>query len=334
MCSSDLHLDDLAANPRAELRAVCDLDAERLTMAARAFDVSLQFSDYEEMLASDEIDAVIIVLPDHLHREPALAALNAGKHVLLEKPMALNVHDAQAIADAAGSAKGRFMLNLSNRWMPAFAQGKELVENGEYGDVRYVFSRISNRIDIPTEKLPWLLEHSHLVHWTAIHRLDIARWWIGREVVRVRALQREGVLAAKGFKAADLYQATLEFEGGSIMNLESQWILPQSYPSFIDSKFWALCDNGLIDIDRLRSELITAGPESLDISTPLFGPMLDQHSGYTFAASRHFVDCALDGTDPLVTAADGLALTRILCAIVESCESDGQVIELDHQRIG
>lgn len=321
------HLQILAAHPRVELLGGCDANPERLAARQQEFGLQIAVSDFQELLREDDIEAVVIVLPDHLHREVAIAALEAGKHVLLEKPMALTVADAEAIAAAAARAPGRFMLNLSNRWMYPFAKGKELLETDAYGAVRYVHARMANRAEVPTVRLPWLAQ-SHLAHWIGVHRLDIARWWIGREAVRVRAVERRGVLSAQGFDAADFFQATIEFDGGAVVSLECNWILPPSYPSLVDSRFYALCERGVIDIDRTRSELVTAGPQAYEASTPAAGPALDQIGGFTYAAESHFVDCCLAGTDPLVTAADGLALTRILCAIVESCRADGRVVEL------
>ncbi len=321
------HLQNFAAEPRAEVAAICDINEELLRRRQEELGGCPTFADYHDLLARGDVDAVVIALPDALHRGPAVAALRAGKHVLLEKPMALSVADAEAIAEAARQAGGCFMLNLSNRWIPAFAKGKELVDSGSLGAVRYVFARLANRIEVPTERLGWLRE-SHLAHWIGIHRLDIARWWIGREAVRVRAVQRAGVLAARGLDVPDFYQATIEFDGGAVMSLEGNWILPPSYPGLVDSKFFALCERGCIDVDRLRSEMFTAGPETFELATPTSGAVLDQQSGFTYAACRHFIDCALTGQPPLITVADGLALTRVLCAIVRSAEADGEVIEL------
>ncbi|MFP4026284.1 MAG: Gfo/Idh/MocA family protein [Candidatus Brocadiia bacterium] len=321
------HVVNFSNNPRAEVRAICDIDEQKLQKEAQDFDVPLQFEDFHEMLGCDEVDAVAIVLPDYLHREAAVAALEQGKHVLLEKPMALSLGDAGAIVEAAEEGEGCFMLNLSNRWMYPFSKGKGLLDNGDIGDVWYVFARLSNRIDVPTELLPWL-EQSHLAHWIGVHRLDIARWWIGREAQRVRAVHRKGVLSERGFDAADFYQATIEFEGGAVLSLEGSWILPSSYPSLVDSRFYALCSNGVIDVDRMRSELAVADGKEFKMSTPTNGPTLDQAAGFTFAASRHFVDCALEGKPPLTGAEEGLALTKILCALVESARQDGKVMEL------
>ena len=321
------HLRNFAANPRSRVAAICDIDEERLSQRAEELGDVRAFTDYGELLACDEVDAAVIATPDPVHRAPAVAACASGKHVLIEKPMALCVEDAEAMAAAARAARGCVMVNLSNRWMYPFARGKELLDSGAVGEVRYAFARMANRIDVPTERLPWL-EQSHPAHWIGIHRLDIARWWIGREATRVRAVHRRGLLAARGFDAPDFYQATIEFDGGAVLSLEGSWILPRSHPSMVDSKFYALCTNGAIDVDRVRSELLVTTGDDYQASTPTTGQALDQLGGFTFRAAQHFVDCALDGREPRVTADDGLALARVLCALVRSCEADGAVVEL------
>ena len=321
------HLVNLASDPRVELRAVCDINPETLQEQGDEFDVDLRFKSYEDLIAAEEVDAVVIVLPDHLHRDVAVMALKAGKDVLLEKPMALTVEDAEAIAAADAESDGCFMLNLSNRWMYTFSKGKERIDEGEVGEVRYVFARLANRIDVPTQLLPWL-QHSHVAHWIGVHRLDIARWWIGREVRRVRAVQRRGILAERGIDVPDFYQATIEFEGGAVLSLEGNWVLPTSYPSLVDSRFYALCSDGVIDVDRMRSSMMVGGSEGFDMATPTNGAVHGQAAGFTYGSSRHFVGCALEGREPMVGAKDGVALTRTLCALVESAEADGKVMEL------
>ena len=322
------HLRNFSANHKADIRAVCDLDQQRLSESAEAFNVPNSFLDYRDLIKCDEVEAVAVVLPDHMHRDAAVAALTSGKHLLLEKPMAIAVEDAEAMAEAARRSSSCFMLNHSNRWMYPFARGKQLLDSGEVGALRYIFARMANRIVVPTELLPWL-KKSHPAHWIGVHRLDIARWWAGSEVARVRGVQRYGVLRERGYEAPDFFQATIEFRNDVVMSLEVNWILPPDYPITVDSKFFALCSNGVIDVDRARSELMIGKSDSFDLSTPADGASLDQTSGFTFAASRHFVDCALNDTNPLIGAEDGLALTKALCAIVESCENDGKVIELE-----
>ena len=321
------HLRQFARHPLVELRAICDINDELLKSSAEIFGIPLQFTDYGELVAGDEVDAVVIVLPDHLHRDAAVRALEAGKHVLLEKPMATNLDDAAAIEAAAANSDRCFMLNLSNRWMYAFSEGRKILDGGAYGEVRYLFARMMNRIDLPTQLLPWL-QNSHPAHWIGIHRLDIARWYIGREAVRVRGVERYGILKGKGFDAPDVFQATIEFDGGAILNLECGWILPLTFPTLVDSRFYAVCDNGVIDIDRMRSELMTAGPETFVLNTPTAGPANDQETGHVNAAAHHFVDCIVEQKPPMTGAADGLALAKVLCGVVESCRQDGKIVDL------
>lgn len=322
------HLANIGHEARATVTAICDRDESLLASWGESLSVSHRFTDYRELVRCEAVDAVVVALPDHLHAEAAVAALEAGRHLLLEKPMATAVDQAEAVAAAARAGGGRFMLNLSNRWMPAFAAGKHRLDSGELGAPRYIFSRMANRLVLPTEQLPWL-QHSHLAHWTGVHRLDIARWYLGDEPVRVRALERRGVLEARGFDTADLYQATIEFAGGAVMTLEGSWILPDTWPNAVDSRFYTLCERGVIDVDRLRSELMVVGDEAVDMNTPLAGERLGRRAGFTCEALRHFVDCCLEGRDPMIGADDGLALTRALCAIVSSCANDGEIVEIE-----
>ncbi len=321
------HLANFGAIAEAELAAMCDRDPDRLAERVTAYPGVTAYTEYQDLLADDGIDAVAIVLPDHLHREAAIAALAAGKHVLLEKPMALTVEDAEAVAEAAAEAPGTFMLNLSNRWMHPFAAGKQLLDGGQFGAARYVHARLSNRIEVPTVKLPWL-QRSHLAHWIGVHRLDIACWYIDSEPVRVRAVHRAGVLERQGFETIDFFQATVEFANGAVLNLDGSWILPPSHPSLVESRFYCLCENGLIDVDRLRSELAVSGPDGFDLSTPTGGVVHGHMCGFTLEAAHYFVRCCRTGERPMVDAAHGLMLTRTLCGIVQSANSDGAVIDL------
>lgn len=321
------HLANFETLAEAELVAICDRDAERLQARAAEYPGAATYADYEALLANPAVDAVAIVLPDHLHRQAAVAALEAGKHVLLEKPMALSVADAEAVAAAAAEAPGTFMLMLSNRWMYPFAAGKTLLDGGTVGAARYVHARLSNRIEVPTVKLPWL-QKSHLAHWIGVHRLDIACWYIDSPPVRARAIHRRGVLEGQGFDTIDFFQATVEFANGAVLNLDGSWILPPGYPSLVESRFYCLCEQGLIDVDRLRSELAVAGPEAYDLSSPTGGVVHGQLGGFTLEATRYFVRCCQTGEHPMVDAAHGVMLTRTLCAIVESAEQDGAVIDL------
>ena len=115
------HCEALAGLPNVELYALCTRNAGRLAEVAKTFGVSRQYSDYGDMLADPELDSVSVVTMWDQHSAPTLAALAAGKHVFLEKPMASSIVDCDAIVNAARAAKGSFMVGHICRFNPRYA---------------------------------------------------------------------------------------------------------------------------------------------------------------------------------------------------------------------
>lgn len=313
------HLQCFSACHRARVVAVADLSRERLDAAREKWGVEGLYEDYHAMLERDDVDAVAVVTPDHQHREPCEAAFAAGKHVLLEKPMATTVADAQAILAAARASGKTLMINLSNRWQVPFAATKEALDAGELGEPVYAFARLSNTLFVPTQMLSWSA-HSALPHWLIVHRLDIARWYFGCEAKRVTAVCRSRVLRERGIDTPDFYEATVEFESGAVGNFEASWILPETMPRIVDSKFDLICTDGYVSMDFLASSFVKATSGTYSMPGTIYGTVLGQPYGFVLHAIQHFVDCVLDDKQPLITGADGLALTKTLCAIIEAAE--------------
>lgn len=320
------HLDCYHADPRVEIRAIADVNEQTLQERKAEFGVGRTFTDYRDLLACDDVQAVTIATPDHFHREPAVAAFGAGKHVLLEKPMATVLEDAEAMLAAAKRSGQKFMINLSNRWMPAFAQTKEALDRGDLGDPKYIYARLSNTLWVPTKMLTWAGE-SALPHWLMVHRLDIARWFIGREAKRVNAVCRYGVLSGMGVNTPDFYQATVEFEDDIVGNFEHCWILPESLPYLVDSKFQLVCTKGYALIDPVQPGFRMATAEEHKQPSTLYCQVLGEPVGFVRQAIKHFVTCVVEDKEPLITGEDGLALTKTLCAVVQSAK-EGRPVDL------
>jgi predicted dehydrogenase len=318
------HVKCYQALPHARVTAVCDANAERLAEVAAKYGVPATCATYEELFARDDVDAVSLVLPDHLHREVAEKAFAAGKHVLLEKPLATTVADAEAILAARDRAGRKLMVNWSNRWMMAFAQTKQALDAGELGDPLYCYARLNNTIYVPTKMLSWSA-NTQLPHWLICHRLDIARWYFGSEAARVTAVRRYGVLRDLGLDTPDFYQATIEFQNGCVGNFESCWILPESLPWMVDSKFQLICTQGYVNIDPLVPAHVKATAGTHHLAGFLFGDVMGEPRGFVRDAIEHFVDCVLDDREPLITGEDGLAITRTLCAVIEAAETEKAV---------
>ncbi|HID05964.1 MAG TPA: Gfo/Idh/MocA family oxidoreductase, partial [Armatimonadetes bacterium] len=124
----ETHAMTYSAHPDAELVMVCDLDAERARTIAENYNAREWTTDYENLLARDDIQAVSIVTPDFAHREIAVAAAQAGKHILVEKPLATTIEDCEAIINAAKQANVKLMVDFHNRFNPPHIRVKEALD--------------------------------------------------------------------------------------------------------------------------------------------------------------------------------------------------------------
>ena len=320
------HAKIIAALPNAELVSVCDIDEGRARSAALKHGAKNALTDYNELFADESIEAVSIALPDHLHRDAAIKALQADKHVLLEKPMATTVADAEAIVAAQEKSEKTLMIQWSNRWMPMFWSTKEMLDNGDLGDPMYVYARLNNTIYVPTQMLSWSA-NTRLPFWLICHRYDIARWYFGSEAKRVTAVSRSVVLKEMGIDTPDFYQATVEFENGCVGNFESCWIMPETMPYIVDSKFQLICTKGYVNVDPALPVHMLATSEKYENKGFIVGEVEGEPRGFTFDATAHFINCLLRGEEPLITGHDGLMVTKALAAMVESAEK-GEAVEL------
>lgn len=320
------HVDSYLALPNAELVAVTDVDERRVKQLARERKIPQWYSDYHQMLKETDIEAVSIATPDHLHLEPTMAAIHAGKHILLEKPMALAVQEAEQMAKAAEKAGLKLMVNFSHRCQLPTVMAKEAVERGELGYPIYAYARVYNTVFVPTKMLSWS-SRTALPHWIMSHEVDRIRWFFGSEASRVYAVSSSGVLRGMGIDVADLYQATVEFENGAIATFEAAWILPETMPSMVDCKVHFIFSGGWVDLDHGEPLLKMATQDRYAQPGILAGTLHGEPAGTIYEAVKHFVNCVLEDRPTVVTAQDGVAVTRIVCAIVESAEK-GQPVEL------
>jgi predicted dehydrogenase len=307
---------------RARLVGVCDLDGDRARSLAERWGADLATSDVDELLGRPGLDAVSIVTPDFAHAEPALAAARAGKHLLIEKPLATTVEECERIIAAAREAGVRLMVDFHNRWNPPFHRAKRAIEEGEIGAPQFASYRLSDTIYVPTKMISWA-GRSTVAWFLASHCLDTLRWLMGDEVSRVYCVARSRVLQAMGIETPDYYQATLEFSGGASALLEVAWILPEGSPSLIDLKCELVGDRGAFYIDgsHHRALEIQTAEQSSYPDMLVMPTVFDRPVGFAYQSIRHFVDCLANDEQPVATGDDGLAVTRIICAMEESART-------------
>lgn len=317
-------------SPGAKLVAVCDLNEQRAHEMAKKYGASEVYTDYHKLLENPDIKAVSIATPDFAHREIAVAAAEAGKHMLVEKPLATTVEDAEAIVKAARKAGVKLMVDFHNRVSPPFANAKQAIQNGVLGKPVYIYAHLSNTTYVPTRMLPWASQSSAL-WFLASHTTDLAHWLLDDEPKRVYAVSRSGILKEMGVDTQDFHVAIVEFKNGGVVTLENAWILPETEPNVFNFKFELLGSKGSIYIntsDHRTIQKFTTDNASLpDVLGITFGGDAPRMSGFVLEAISQFVDAVVDDRPLLATGEDGLVVTRVLSAITESART-GHPVDL------
>ena len=193
-----------AGLPDAELVAVCDV---RETAASDLADRTgaRAYSDFRQLLRRDDLDAVSVCTPDALHREPCELAARAGRHVLVEKPIATTVADAEAIVEAAARARVTLLVGHCLRFDPRYDQARQAVGRGELGILQTVYTRRANTVAAQDR----LGGRCSLPLFLGVHDYDVMRWLTGSEVERGTAESKGGLLRELGFPVEDASCALL-----------------------------------------------------------------------------------------------------------------------------
>jgi len=313
---------------QAEVTAVCDVNAERAEAVARKYGIPFSTNDYREVLSRDDVDSVSITTPDFAHFEPAIAALEAGKNVLLEKPMATAVEECERIAELASRSKGKFMVDFHSHWNPALYKAKDAIDKGEIGTVQMISYRLNDTIFVPTKMLSWAGK-STVMWFIGSHSLDTLFWLFGKPLRRVYAIARSEVLVKMGITTPDYYSCILEFEGGGTAMLENGWILSESTPNLIDVKCEIVGSEGTLYFDGSHHRMLQKYTRTEATYPDVFvlPTVYGKPGGFAAASIQHFVECAAEGKEPMIGAQEGLVVTKAIIAIEESVRT-GQPVEL------
>ena len=212
----------IQAADRCEVVAIASRDAARASESAAALGIPTAHGAYEDLLADDDVDAVYIPLPNHLHAEWTIAAARAGKHVLCEKPLALTSEDAQRMVDACADAGVRLMEAFMYRLHPSWVAVRELVDGGRIGELRAVDVWFSYFNDDPAN-IRNILEVGGGALWDiGCYAVNVARLLFGAEPQRV-----EASISRDPSSGVDiLTSALLEFDAGAAMFTVSTRVEP------------------------------------------------------------------------------------------------------------
>jgi predicted dehydrogenase len=321
--------------PQCEVVALCDLDESRAVATQRDCELGKAqiFTDYRAMLEDAELDAVSVCLPNYLHCPVAVDCLDAGTHIICEKPLATSAGDAALIAEAAVRNGKKCMVSQVNRFRPDSIYLKRLIESGELGRVYYAHTGWLRKRGIPGYG-GWFTTKEQsgggpLID-IGVHLLDIAWWLCGCPAPisatgatyaefgpRGKGLGGWGQKAKGNFDVEDLAVGFLRFENGLTINLEVSWAIHNERDRQWCQIFGSEggCDWG--NEPALYREVLDA---------PL-NARLDVGKGDPWqGAMQHFIDCILNDTTPDPDANQGVTMMKMLDAIYQSAATKREVI--------
>ncbi|MFP3902768.1 MAG: Gfo/Idh/MocA family protein [Armatimonadota bacterium] len=325
----ETHLMAYTYDPGVDLVCICDKDEELLQKRQEEYGVANAVTDYMELLERDDIDAVSVVTPDFLHKDIVLAAADAGKDVLVEKPMATTVAECEAMIKAADKAGIMLMVDFHNRFNPAFTQVKQKLDAGVLGEPQMITLRLNDTIFVPTQMLSWGGE-STVAWFLASHAADLARWFFQSEVRRVYSVSRSRLLKKQGLDTPDFFHSILEYENGAVAHIENCWIMSEEMPTVADFRGEMVCSAGTCLWNVLANRMVEVYEDEGGVDLPPTVSRLDIHGekrGFAIDSIRHFAKVVREGIEPVMTAEDGLRNTEAVVAIHESAEA-GEPVDL------
>jgi UDP-N-acetyl-2-amino-2-deoxyglucuronate dehydrogenase len=319
----------------AGLAAVCDADEGRARAFGERFGVP-HFTELEALLAWGAFDAASILTPSGLHAEHAIAAARAGKHVVVEKPMALRVPDADAMIRACDAAGVKLFVVKQNRFNVPVVKAREALDAGRFGKlvlgtVRVRWCRDQAYYDQDDWRGTWALDGGVLAN-QASHHVDLLEWFLG-DVVSVHA---RAITALVDIEAEDTAVATLKFANGALGVIEATNAVR---PRDLEGSLSVLGASGSVVIGGFAVNRIEtwnfARPDPLDQQiAEHFSVNPPNVYGYGHQAYyEHVVACLNGDTPALVDGLEGRRSLELINSLYESIES-GEEVYLPEYRQG
>jgi predicted dehydrogenase len=340
--------------PGVRRQVLVGRDADAVAVAAEQYGWAESATDWREVLERDDIDIVDVCVPGHLHAEVAIAALEAGKHVIAEKPLANTLAEAEKMVATARAARERgvhSMVGFNYRRVPALALARQHIAAGRVGDVRQVrISYLQDWLADEAAPMTWRLRRelagSGALGDLASHAVDQVRFLLGQEVIGVNALsrtfvpQRTGESGREDVTVDDAAWSTLHTDGGAVVSLEVTRMATarknalgiEVYGSTGALRFDLESLNHL-DVcldggDGFTRVLVTEpGDPYIDGWWPP-GHVLGWDATFTNQAAD-FLTALAEGEEPSPSFEDGLAVQRVLAAIEASAAQDGAHVPVD-----
>lgn len=318
------HMPAFWENPRVEVMAISDPNVAAANSVAQDFGIPNVYADYSELLADASIEAVDVCAPHYLHHEIVMAALDAGKHVICEKPIAMNLDEADAMIARAQELGLRLLVVLNQRFLPIHQKVKEYIGSGKLGRPflanGIILGNVIERMnDANSWKGTWEFAGGGVLFDTGTHMIDLMHYWFGQPTAVSAVVRR--LVATPENKADDNASVVLEYPDMMANVLLSYSVdnEPWSEKKFV---YGTGGDLSVISETAVPMFYVTENaPQLVDVEhSPAW-------AGWSHKmALAHLVDCIIDGTEPFVTPHDARAALRTILAAYEASASGCRVV--------
>ncbi|MFH1862228.1 MAG: Gfo/Idh/MocA family oxidoreductase [bacterium] len=302
------------------IEAICDLDRSKAGMVAQKFDIPQFFGDPENLLEIKNLDGVLILTPTNSHLALALMALDAHKHVLVERPIARKVSEAEKMVEAAQKANRILMVAMNHRFRPDSMILKNFIEAGELGNIFMV-------------RCGWLKKKGRWTrgHWVikkrlsgggvlmdlGLQMLDLALWMMGiGEVSSISATLFQNTLK---LEVEDTVACQIHFADGKSLTLHASWALlapeTQAYAHFWGTKGAAVLNPLRID-KEMHGNLVNVTPEKSQRPKELY------RDSFVYEL-RHFVECVRNQRQPISSGVEAVKVLKVVEAIYKAASRKG-----------
>lgn len=312
------HIVGYESLPYVNVAAICDANATRVQEIAARYGIAKTYTDYNEMLRDTELDAVSICTPEELHLAPALAAIRAGKHVLVEKPLATKLDEARAIIEAAGTANVFLMVGHILRFETRYALVQQQIAAGALGTIISITARRNRPKFLAKTYL-----RTHGILEASIHDIDVLLWYVQDRVKRVRAISRN----TNDYPNPDATWVLLEFQNGAVAYLENLWLNPDNGGIGTNDAMQVTGTQGIAHIDFVNTGLSVWRETGYIVPDISHEPRV---RGEMFGALKeelaYFARCVMEKRAPdVVSLDDAVHGLEVALAIIESAETNSDV---------
>ena len=320
---------------KVKIVALCDIKEDVLRTVSAKYGTAQTFTDYTEMLRLTEIDAIDVCTPNYLHKQPVIDSFAAGKHVLCEKPLAINAVEGEAMVAAGHAAGKKFQVGLNMRFAAAPQAIKRFADDGVFGEIYYARAQALRRRGVPSWGVFTQKDKQGggpLID-IGVHILDLTLWLMGHPkpvsatgMAHTKFGHKEGVYNTWGawdpkiFTVEDFATGFVRFENGATLTLESSFIA-NGNDAYVTQLYGTEGGVFVDPVNAGNTKIFREESRSLSDSTLAALPNLNSHE----EEIRAFVQAIADDTPVAVTGEQGLMVTRLLDAIYESSETGREV---------